>query len=274
MKFDHILMNPPFCRNLHLKILNEAICYSDDIVNLSPIRWLQDPLAEYKKNSDWKKFEDIRKKIESLDVISREYAAEAFNIRLNSDLGVYHLQSDVKNNFDLRDQLAIKMYKACKVHLSDVLEYNKSDGWRVRLSDLRPLNAGTNGAVGTAGYYYKFTLLHPTKSWVYYNGYQNNKHWSFFCGKTGCKHFTDKDVLPCSIRFDTEMEANNFEGYTKTKTFKYALLKMKMDQHTPFLGLPFMPGYTHPWTDEMLYEYFNLTPEEIQAIKNEFKDEV
>ena len=272
MKFDHIIMNPPYCRNLHLKILNEAICYSDDIVNLSPIRWLQDPLAEYKKNSDWKKFKDIRDHIESLDVISREFAAEAFNIRLNSDLGVYHLQSDVKNNFDLRDQLAIKMYKVCKVHLSDVLEYNKSDGWRVRLSDLRPLNAGTNGAVGTAGYYYKFTLLHPTKSWVYYNGYQNNKHWSFFCGKTGCKHFTDKDALPCSIRFDTEMEANNFEGYTKTKTFKYALLKMKMDQHTPFLGLPFMPDYTHPWTDKDLYEYFNLTTEEIATIESEVNE--
>ena len=82
MKFDHIIMNPPYCRNLHLKILNEAICYSDDIVNLSPIRWLQDPLAEYKKNSDWKKFEDIRNKIESLEVIPIEYAKNAFNIDL------------------------------------------------------------------------------------------------------------------------------------------------------------------------------------------------
>lgn len=47
MKFDHIIMNPPYCRNLHLKILNEAICYSDDVVNLSPIRWLQDPIADH-----------------------------------------------------------------------------------------------------------------------------------------------------------------------------------------------------------------------------------
>ena len=68
MKFDHIIMNPPYCRNLHLKILNEAINHSDDIVNLSPIRWLQDPLAEYKKNSDWKKFESERKRIETLMV--------------------------------------------------------------------------------------------------------------------------------------------------------------------------------------------------------------
>ena len=38
--------------------------------------------------------------------------------------------------------------------------------------------------------------------------------------------------------------------------------------------LPWLYDYTHPWTDEMLYEYFNLTPEEIKEIENEFKDDV
>ena len=51
-----IIMNPPYNRNLHLKILQEAMKHGDEIVNLSPIRWLQDPLAEYKKNSDWFRF--------------------------------------------------------------------------------------------------------------------------------------------------------------------------------------------------------------------------
>ena len=70
MNFDHIIMNPPYDKNLHLKILQEAMRHSDDVVNLSPIRWLQDPLVEYKKSSDWFRFEDIRKKIETLDVIT------------------------------------------------------------------------------------------------------------------------------------------------------------------------------------------------------------
>ena len=85
MKFDHIIMNPPYCRNLHLKILNEAICYSDDIVNLSPIRWLQDPLAEIKKCSDFKKFENIRDHIESIDIVSSLDAQQAFSIEIFSD---------------------------------------------------------------------------------------------------------------------------------------------------------------------------------------------
>ena len=101
MKFDHIIMNPPYCRNLHLKILNEAINHSDDIVNLSPIRWLQDPLAEYKRNSDFKKFENVRKHIESIEIISAKDACDVFgalfNIRLNTDLGIYHVCNSEKH---------------------------------------------------------------------------------------------------------------------------------------------------------------------------------
>ena len=96
MKFDHIIMNPPYCRNLHLKILNEAIHHSDDIVNLSPIRWLQDPLAEYKRNSDFKKFTEIRERIESIDVIQMVEATRLFNsAAFSMDLGIYHVTKKV-----------------------------------------------------------------------------------------------------------------------------------------------------------------------------------
>ena len=91
MKFNHICMNPHYCRNLHLKILNEAINHSGDIVNLSPIRWLQDPLAEYKRNSDFKKFTEIRERIESIDVIKVTDAETLFGISLPFNLGVYHI---------------------------------------------------------------------------------------------------------------------------------------------------------------------------------------
>ena len=58
MTYDFILMNPPYDKNLHLKIVEQSIpMLTDDgiLVNLSPVRWLQDPLAKYKKGyeSDW-----------------------------------------------------------------------------------------------------------------------------------------------------------------------------------------------------------------------------
>ena len=58
MKFDYVVMNPPYERNLHLKFLEKVIKVADKTVNISPVRWLQDPLAKYKKNSDLKKFRD------------------------------------------------------------------------------------------------------------------------------------------------------------------------------------------------------------------------
>ena len=42
-------MNPPYSRNLHLKILEAVIPVADKVVNISPVRWLQDPFAKYKK---------------------------------------------------------------------------------------------------------------------------------------------------------------------------------------------------------------------------------
>lgn len=86
----NVIMNPPYNYNLHLKILRKIMQYSDEIVNLSPIRWLQDPLAEYKKNSDYKKFEDVRSHIESLDIIDSSEANNAFGINFG-DLGIYYI---------------------------------------------------------------------------------------------------------------------------------------------------------------------------------------
>jgi hypothetical protein len=94
MKFDKIIMNPPYSKNLHLKILAEAIKHLNDedgeCVNLSPIRWLQDPLAKYKKSSDLKRFEDsVAKHIESIELIKTEDANKLFNIMLLQPLCIY-----------------------------------------------------------------------------------------------------------------------------------------------------------------------------------------
>src|SRR5574344_1209165 len=42
MNFDHIIMNPPYDKNLHLKILSEAMKHSDDVVCLHPNRFMKE----------------------------------------------------------------------------------------------------------------------------------------------------------------------------------------------------------------------------------------
>ena len=103
MKFDCIIMNPPYQRNLHLKILEKAISMLKDensvCVNLSPIRWLQDPLAKYKKSSDLKRFEEsVAKHIEQLNAIKSSEAQALFGASFWNNIGIYVCKI---NKFDL-----------------------------------------------------------------------------------------------------------------------------------------------------------------------------
>ena len=267
---NHIIMNPPYDKNLHLKILQEAMKHSNDVVNLSPIRWLQDPLAEYKKNSDWKKFEDIRKRIESLDAVPMVEATQLFNsAAFSMDLGIYHLTSQGGWISHFTNSIINKVVEHSNKTVFDAMSENEDDGWRVRIKKLMPIPS--NRPNGTALEYTNTYLCHQSLDWVYKDGFtKDGIHWSEnrLPGAGGPKSYTKDDKLPYSIKFDTETEAYNFQSYTKTKFFKYIYSTMKTDQNVPLKYLPFMPSYTHPWTDEMLCEYFGLTENEIKEIES------
>ena len=243
MKFDHIIMNPPYCRNLHLKILNEAICYSDDIVNLSPIRWLQDPLAEYKKNSDWKKFEDIRKKIKSLEVIPSSISNALFSIN-TGDLGIYSINCHSDSTTHTRVVHPIILKVLNKLNQS-VMDVSSEEGYRGAYT-------GIFGIINS--HYGDVTKLVS-------NDYE------LFCKQ----RYTNVNKV---IFFNTEAERLSMFNYLNSKLMRMYAKLVRVNQRVPWQFVPNMPTYTHPWTDEMLYKYFELTPEEIQAIENEFKDEI
>ena len=263
MKFDHIIMNPPYCRNLHLKILNEAICYSDDIVNLSPIRWLQDPIAERKRNSDFKKFYNVREHIENIDIISSSKAHAAFSIEIFSDLGIYHLtNSGGLNTKDfwktVRTPAQVMMLNKLiqlKDSIADHIEKNKRDGIRVPLTDIG----------GNRGYRNVYKEL----AYVI-DGCKDGKDWTK-CKNMGGYEKPEGCPLPSSIKFNTVVEAQNFYDSFFTKFYTWLCNITKAQQHLNPGLLPWLGDYTHAWTDKDLYEYFNLTPEEIAIIESEIQ---
>ena len=273
MKFDHIIMNPPYLRNLHLKILNEAIQHSDDVVNLSPIRWLQDPLAEYKRNSDFKRFTEIRGHIESIEVIPMVEATRLFNgAAFSMDIGIYHITKKGGWSSCFSNSIVNKVIKHTSKTVYDVMSENEDEGWRVRIKKLMPIPS--NRPNGTALEYTKTYLCHQSLDWVYKDGFNKEGiHWSEnkLAGAGGPKSYTKYDKLPYSIKFSSEDEAYSFQAYTKTKFFKYIYSTMKINQNVPLKFLPFMHDYTHPWTDDDLYQYFELTDDEIAIIEDEIK---
>ena len=254
MNFDHIIMNPPYNGSLHLKILKEAMKHSNDVVNLSPIRWLQDPLAEYKKNSDWKKFESVRKGIETLDVVRAAEAQKLFSSGQYENLGIYHLTEN--GGIDILPKPFISQGLFDKVNLPTYQgkyksfyservseNYKNFDKPFVKVSAL-------HGNVGAKDW---FDIITPQKE-LAMSKEQN---------KGGSCTFT--------YNFDTEEERDNFFAYCQTKFVKACNGNVKTNIRWPGYAVPFMPTYNHPWTDEMLYEYFDLTEDEVNEIEQSIK---
>ena len=254
MNFDKIIMNPPYDKNLHLKILQEAMKHSDDVVNLSPIRWLQDPLAEYKKNSDWEKFADIRKRIETLDVVSAKEAQQFFDSGQYENLGIYHITENGGADIlpkpfisqALFDKVNLPTYqgKYKSFYSERVSEnYKNFDKPFVKVSVL-------HGNVGAKDW---FDIITPEKDLAMSKEQKRGGSGTF------------------TFNFDTQEEAENFFSYCNTNFVKACNGNVKTNIRWPGYAVHFMPTYKHPWTDEMLYDFFNLTEEEIDIIEKEIK---
>lgn len=259
MKFCKIIMNPPYDKNLHLKILQEAMKHSDDIVNLSPIRWLHDPFASDKKSTEFERFKNIRKHIADIEVISAKEANDLFGINLFSDLGIYTIND--KGGFDtenfwkvFRSDNNINILGKIKNHdcLKNHIEKNQRSGIRVPLTNI----AGNRGNLPI---YKDISVL--------IDGLKDGKDWTK-CKNMGGYEKPENSLLPNSVKFDIVEEAQNFYNSFKTKFFRYICNITVQQQNIQTQVIPFMPTYKQEWTDEQLYKYFDLTQEEIDEIES------
>ena len=244
MNFDHIIMNPPYDKNLHLKVLSEAMKHSDDVVNLSPIRWLQDPLAEYKQGTDFKRYEDIRKRIASIEEVSGEEAIKLFGAAFYSSLGIYLI--DGKEHDAFKYEFSPLIYKItnfpCKHFTYDAPE---DKPYKLVLP-------ATHGHLG------KYDWAETT-----------SKEWDV-AKNVKASSETNGYVI---MAFDTEVEMKNFYDSLFLKLYKWLVKNIKTTAATAqyIKFVPVLPTYAHPWTDEMLYEYFGLTEDEIKEIEQGIK---
>lgn len=69
--------------------------------------------------------------------------------------------------------------------------------------------------------------------------------------------------------FDSKKECENVISYIKTKFFRFLVLLRKNSQDAMRGVYQFVPlqDFSHPWTDEMLYEKYGLDPKEIEFIE-------
>lgn len=277
MKFDCIIMNPPYQKNLHLKVLAEAIKHLKDdnsvCVNLSPVRWLQDPLMLQKSKSDYYRFEkSILNHTKQIDVIDKIDAQRLFESTvMGADLGIYCCGNN--GGFDstsLVNPIVKKIVAKQNSHIN--LEYDKRDGIRVRFPIINNNGGSGNGR--------KIGLATFGKLLYFIDGKKDGKPWYDWYMKNQYSKITDD--IPFSARFDTEKEAQNFiDTLVKTNFGRIYTHWMKRDVNVspeivlwmgdavnPRTGLK---GYQGEWTDEDFYRYFELTDDEIKIVEDTMK---
>jgi len=271
-KFDVVVGNPPYKKNLHLKFLELAynsLKKDGKIVWIHPARWLQDPLAPMKKGSDFMKYKDLP--FRDFKLISYWDANKLFGILFNSDLVISYLENgrisilDEEKIYELRGipgSLSRILHKI-KKSLKDVSEKEKINGIRVRIREIVP------NIVHGDDILKKYKLL-PKDGEIIINGLVNGKDWTENVQKN---QFT-KDrgsSIPLSIQFDTIEEAKNFIDSTNTDFYLFLNYLTKLDVNVQLKYLPFMDDYNEPWTNERFAEHFEISDDEMEFIKETIK---
>ena len=249
MKFDCAILNPPYDRNLHLKILEQVITKADKVINISPVRWLQDPFAPYNTRSDYCKFEDsISKKIESLDVILAKDASKLFDASFTMNLGIYTCGQG-GYNYQHNDPLVTKIVEKTMAHSWE--PYSMKNYYLNNVQDKAYiLNvSGINGDV---------TRI-MCKTYIDQCAAELNARNIVFNGGTFGSRFS----------FDTEEERKNF--YTcyihPFMLWHYSIWKLTPKQ--PGQKIPYFDDYTHPWDYQEFFAWFDLTKEEQERVMQE-----
>lgn len=237
MKFSVAITNPPYSNSLHLQIMEEVVKVCDTVVNVSPVRWLEDPLARYKKKSDYNKFEEsVSKKLEDVEVLDNKISNELFDIE-HSDLGIYVLGN---GGFDYSklsemDSITQKIFNKCNGN-KNFMDISTVEGYRGE-------HDGIFGVISS----------HRRNS----SKFISDSHDLFI---TYRETFGNKLIF-----FKTEEERDNCFDFLTSKTMKYYGSKIRKNQRIPWQFVP-VPDFKKKCDDFSLIKFFGFTEEEYNTI--------
>lgn len=289
MKFDCIIMNPPYTKNLHLKILAEAIKHLKDensiCVNLSPDTWLHD-FADVLSRSDYKKYSSIPfKSITHVGLLNK-----FFDLGHTTYTGAIYV-CGIHGKYDLTKSLhrdiitgniilLASINKMLKTKLINfIVDSKHSLEGNIKTGDVDEKTKYTRmipRLVGNPGYRCSCLASIGSKRWdkTFYQGKYNG----ITMGDTKKKlsnvsNYSSFDYL----EFDSEIEAINWRNSCATSFMRYICTLVHVDSHRHAQWIPWMgdsinprtgkKGYESEWTNEDFCKFFNITPEEQKVIE-------
>ena len=257
MNFDCIIMNPPYQRNLHLKFLAQAINNLEDngtCICLHPSKWIH--------RFDYWKTKPI--------------------IPVKSASFLSYIESS--NSFDATIGYKLMITVAAKDGSFDYKKYSRFIPWvKEKIIDKAQWLFNNPNCPGrTRNPNAKFILNLPIVH-----------------GNTGCYDMTEltsrvyeralnvkfgkrpQDIN--SFTFNSEEERKNLYDSLFTNFYKFLIITCRNGQAAgscyyaiPWLGDDINPrtglkGYESEWTNDDLYKFFNITPEEQKIIEGTYE---
>lgn len=261
MKFDVVLMNPPYDHGLGDKFFNKTLDISDIVITIQPSNWLYG--SRQNKN--------IISKLKNryVDITSYKYGGSEFGAGFGNELSINYIDSNKKQKIfidkkEFSDITKIRHYSGnefiekfnntlsslyrqnnVKQHILEyeLGQYVDDDNWCVKIPEIR----GHRGNYGVLPDFY--TIFSNNEQFVSENSIGKFKN---------IKIKTNKSDLKYYISFNTKYEAHNFINYCKTYFVRGLLYISKMN--TAVANGPTLKYI--PWFD-FSNKAFSKSPKEI-----------
>lgn len=205
-----------------------------------------------------------------------------FKIKLHSDIFLRFKEAEsilqkVKDRKEITIDMTYGFWETCKgVHLDDAYDKEKSDRNYLRYINKDRLisykdDSGLSGKLLDNIGKYKVLVGGMTPG----GGVQQNCSYAVITMiriKEPYEIFSD--FYYAIGYFDTLEEAKNFKSYMSTKFARFLIQLLNNTTSLRAGKFKFVPvqDYSHAWTDEMLYEKYNISNEEIACIERIIKN--
>ena len=261
MKFDYIIMNPPYNgnKNLYGKITLEAKKHAKEVVCLSPyLNYLENS----QRKDNHRVAAELMPKLKSYELVS-----STFDAAFDKVLCVFHFSDLASGNIDINDiywnsfrnpkltKSIISKYSSYTSHCYDKiiskLDFDKHE-FKVAFSGIRGNADHSTGK----------------KRWDWTTLLDKDKMTNF---KKSSHDKGDMYAFP----FETENECKNFVSYVNTDIFEYMILIQKNSMNTDkwlFKKIPYMPTYSKIWSEDEIAKELGLSDEELNYIHDEMKN--
>lgn len=233
MLYDCAVGNPPYSKNLHLKIIDVVLSHLTEngiAVFIHPCKWITDPYHMYYNDSVQNEFLDkYVGHIKSLEEINTDTFNRLFGTQNRFGVGIITYTNDIENKFNkhsFEDDMDSVM--------CNILMYKKKS---FRSQFVRKGEETTE----------YFTPVRRTN-----HGYLE------WCGGEAKE----------GIQFNSKNELDNFIK----STFKWPYVWLNKYGNENSADMPYLDDYTKEWTDEMLFDYFHINESDQKRIKDEIRE--